>query len=43
MDTSSGGSHTGGRAVPFTKVNRCMAEGRKAFLKRFAAIYGGAA
>jgi hypothetical protein len=39
MDTSSGGSHTGGRAVPSTKVNRCMAEGRKAF----AAIYGGAA
>jgi RNA polymerase sigma factor (sigma-70 family) len=25
----------------YTKVNRCMAEGRKAFLERFAAIYGG--
>jgi RNA polymerase sigma factor (sigma-70 family) len=24
----------------YTKVNRCMAEGRKAFLKRFAEIYG---
>jgi RNA polymerase sigma factor (sigma-70 family) len=24
----------------YTKVNRCMAEGRKAFLERFAAIYG---
>jgi RNA polymerase sigma factor (sigma-70 family) len=27
----------------YTKVNRCMAEGRKAFLERFAAIYGGTA
>ena len=27
----------------YTKVNRCMAEGRKAFLEAFAAIYGGAA
>ncbi|MGH2988551.1 MAG: RNA polymerase sigma factor [Solirubrobacterales bacterium] len=27
----------------YTKVNRCMAEGRKAFLERFAAIYGDAA
>jgi DNA-directed RNA polymerase specialized sigma24 family protein len=26
----------------YTKVNRCMAEGRKAFLERFAEIYGGA-
>jgi hypothetical protein len=26
-----------------TKVNRCMAEGRKAFLERFAEIYGGSA
>jgi hypothetical protein len=26
----------------FTKVNRCMAEGRKRFLEVFAAIYGGA-
>jgi RNA polymerase sigma factor (sigma-70 family) len=25
----------------YTKVNRCMAEGRRAFLERFAAIYGG--
>jgi RNA polymerase sigma factor (sigma-70 family) len=25
----------------YTKVNRCMAEGRKAFLERFAEIYGG--
>jgi RNA polymerase sigma factor (sigma-70 family) len=24
----------------YTKVNRCMAEGRKAFLERFAEIYG---
>jgi RNA polymerase sigma factor (sigma-70 family) len=24
----------------YTKVNRCMAEGRKAFLERFAALYG---
>ncbi len=24
----------------YTKVNRCMAEGRKRFLERFAAIYG---
>jgi len=23
-----------------TKVNRCMAEGRKAFLERFAEIHG---
>jgi hypothetical protein len=42
MDISSGGSHRGGRAVPFTKVNRCMAEGRKAFLTRFAELYGSA-
>jgi DNA-directed RNA polymerase specialized sigma24 family protein len=28
--------------VTYTKVNRCMAEGRQAFLARFAAIYGGA-
>ena len=27
----------------YTKVNRCMAEGRKAFLERFAEIYGGPA
>jgi RNA polymerase sigma factor (sigma-70 family) len=27
----------------YTKVNRCMAEGRKAFLERFAAIYGDTA
>jgi hypothetical protein len=26
-----------------TKVNSCMAEGRKAFLERFAEIYGGPA
>ncbi len=26
--------------VTLTKVNRWMAEGRKAFLERFAAIYG---
>jgi DNA-directed RNA polymerase specialized sigma24 family protein len=26
----------------YMKVNRCMAEGRQAFLARFAAIYGGA-
>ena len=26
----------------YTKVNRCMAEGRKAFLERFAAVYGDA-
>jgi RNA polymerase sigma factor (sigma-70 family) len=26
----------------YTKVNRCMAEGRKRFLEVFAAIYGGA-
>ncbi|MGH2994297.1 MAG: RNA polymerase sigma factor [Solirubrobacterales bacterium] len=26
----------------YTKVNRCMAEGRKAFLERFAEIYEGA-
>lgn len=25
----------------YTKVNRCMAEGRKRFLELFAAIYGG--
>jgi RNA polymerase sigma factor (sigma-70 family) len=25
----------------YTKVNRCMAEGRKRFLERYAAIYGG--
>jgi hypothetical protein len=51
IDTSSGGSHSSsagsraGAARPnrrLTKVNRCMAEGRKAFLERFAAIYGGA-
>jgi hypothetical protein len=30
-------------SVTFTKVNRCMAEGRKAFLERFAEIYGGSA
>ena len=40
MDTSSGGSRSNGRAVPFTKVNRCMAEGWKAFLERFAEVYG---
>jgi RNA polymerase sigma factor (sigma-70 family) len=27
----------------YTKVNRCMAEGRRAFLERFAEIYGGPA
>ena len=27
----------------YTKVNRCMAEGPKAFLERFAEIYGGPA
>jgi len=26
----------------YSWVNRCMAEGRKAFLERFAEIYGGA-
>jgi RNA polymerase sigma factor (sigma-70 family) len=26
----------------YTKVNRCMAEGRRAFLKRFAELYGSA-
>jgi hypothetical protein len=41
MDTSSGGSRTPGKTVPFTKVNRCMAEGRKRFLEVFAALYGG--
>jgi len=40
MDISSRGSHRGGQAVPFTKVNRCMAEGRKASLEAFAAFYG---
>jgi hypothetical protein len=42
MDASSGGNHGGGRAIPFTKVNRCMAEGRKAFLERFVEIYRSA-
>jgi hypothetical protein len=40
------GMNSGGRpsskTVPLTKVNRCMAEGRKAFLQRFAEVYGDA-
>jgi hypothetical protein len=41
--TTSPGSGTSARLNPrLTKTNRCMAEGRRAFLERFAEIYGSA-
>ena len=45
-NTTNGGSRgafSAGSTGRLTKVNRCMAEGRKRFLEVFAAMYGGAA
>jgi hypothetical protein len=41
-ETLSGGIGTPCQCGTLRKVNRCMAEGRKAFLERFAEIYGSA-